>query len=181
MPIKPDTKQILADSLQALLKKKAFDNITVQDIIDHCGASRSAFYNHFKDKYDLMTWIYKNRVDEIVKQNSELLSWRHMSYQHICFIKEKGDYFSNIILYNGQNSFTDYLYSYALNYCEDQLRRELHVVVLPEEILFAVKLYCAGSAFMIYDWVKSGFKESSERITQLMCDSIPQTINKYFK
>ena len=34
----------------------------ITEITDKCGLKRQTFYNHFKDKYDLIKWIYLNEV-----------------------------------------------------------------------------------------------------------------------
>ena len=34
----------------------------MKDIADGCGLTRQAFYYHFKDKYDLMNWIYYTEI-----------------------------------------------------------------------------------------------------------------------
>jgi AcrR family transcriptional regulator len=71
MPIKkPDNDSILADALLELLKEKPFEEVTVEDIVNKCGASRPTFYRHFKDKYDLMDWIYLKLI--ILKFRSHL-------------------------------------------------------------------------------------------------------------
>lgn len=52
-----NTKRILADSLRDLLNDRALGDITVQDITAASGLSRSTFYKHFTDKYDLVGWM----------------------------------------------------------------------------------------------------------------------------
>ena len=49
-------KEMLVESFRELAEKKAVDKITVQDIIEACGFSKTTFYRSFKDKYDLMAW-----------------------------------------------------------------------------------------------------------------------------
>lgn len=56
--IKPDTKQIFADALVELCKTKPLEKITVQNIVDYCEAGRQTFYNHFKDKEDLVAYVF---------------------------------------------------------------------------------------------------------------------------
>lgn len=180
MPIKPETKSILAASLEALMEKKHFKEISVQDIIEHCGASRTTFYRHFKDKYELMNWIYKSRVDRFIEMNADITSWRNMLLQITRFVKEKQNYFTEIVDFSGQNSFIEFLLGYGQNYCVEKLRKELGDN-LSEEILFSVKLYCAGTTYLIYDWIKHGCTVSPERITELMCENMPNPINRYFK
>lgn len=47
------SRDALGDALVALMREKAFDEITVQDVLDRAGVSRSTFYQHFRDKDDL--------------------------------------------------------------------------------------------------------------------------------
>ena len=47
------TRQLLQESLVALILEKGFEAVTVQDIIDRANVGRSTFYSHFQDKEDL--------------------------------------------------------------------------------------------------------------------------------
>ena len=68
---KPDhTKQLLADALRRLLQTKRYADITVADIVRECGVSRYTFYYHFKDKQDLVNWIYLDTRAKAIKVSS---------------------------------------------------------------------------------------------------------------
>ena len=41
---------------------QSVDKISVTDIVKRAGAGRQTFYNHFKDKNDLLYWIYKRTL-----------------------------------------------------------------------------------------------------------------------
>lgn len=47
------TRDVLGDALVKLMHERPFEKITVQDILDGAGVSRSTFYAHFSDKNDL--------------------------------------------------------------------------------------------------------------------------------
>jgi AcrR family transcriptional regulator len=47
------TRDRLGDAMMELLVQKPFDDITVQDVLDGAGVSRSTFYAHYRDKNDL--------------------------------------------------------------------------------------------------------------------------------
>jgi AcrR family transcriptional regulator len=48
------TRDALGDALVALMQEKAFETITVQDVLDRAHVSRSTFYTHYSDKDDLL-------------------------------------------------------------------------------------------------------------------------------
>ena len=52
-----DTKSILATALMELTSRKNFAKITIADITHVSGFNRQTFYYHFRDKYELLSWI----------------------------------------------------------------------------------------------------------------------------
>jgi len=53
------TKKALAQALKGLMAEQPFSKISVGDICEECGMSRKSFYYHFKDKYDLTDYYFK--------------------------------------------------------------------------------------------------------------------------
>ena len=51
------TKMVIRDSLMELMKNKPILNIHVKDICELADISRSSFYDHYKDQYDLLRQI----------------------------------------------------------------------------------------------------------------------------
>jgi AcrR family transcriptional regulator len=47
------TRDVLGDALVELMHEKPFPDITVQQVLDRAGVSRSTFYTHYRDKNDL--------------------------------------------------------------------------------------------------------------------------------
>ena len=64
------TRDKLGDALVELLVQKSFDEITVQDVLDRAGVSRSTFYSHFSDKNDL----FFSDADEFLEGMATALS-----------------------------------------------------------------------------------------------------------
>jgi AcrR family transcriptional regulator len=72
------TRSALGRALTDLMTERAFDSITVQDVLDRAGISRSTFYVHYDGKEDLFTsdvarfwtwiadWISNSTSDRIV-------------------------------------------------------------------------------------------------------------------
>lgn len=52
------TKEALATALKKLLEQQPLSKISVKHITDYCNISRNTFYYHFKDKYELINWMF---------------------------------------------------------------------------------------------------------------------------
>lgn len=102
------TKKNMSDTIKELAKEYPFEKITVSLICEKCGMSRKSFYYHFKDKYDLVNWIFETDISEFVScqesvyQVDSLRCFSQFFYQNRAFYK-------NIFSYVGQNSFENYL------------------------------------------------------------------------
>ncbi len=64
------TKQHITDSFNVLSRKYQLDKITVNMIVETAGISKSTFYRHFFDKYDVMNYNYKRVLDDIFTRNA---------------------------------------------------------------------------------------------------------------
>ena len=54
------TKKALANALKELMASTPFKDIGIGAICEKCEMNRKSFYYHFRDKYDLVNWIYDN-------------------------------------------------------------------------------------------------------------------------
>lgn len=69
------TNTALKNSLDSLLMKQNFSEITVQDIVDRADIGRATFYRHYTDKYDLLRKLVNHELgvyqDAIHQYNSD--------------------------------------------------------------------------------------------------------------
>jgi AcrR family transcriptional regulator len=66
------TRRLLRDALRALLKKKAFDEISVQDISEEATVNRATFYDHYRDKFALLESMVAERFHELLQEREVL-------------------------------------------------------------------------------------------------------------
>ena len=70
------TKGKMAEAFKELVCKKSFQKITISDIAKESAMTRENFYYHFRDKYDIMHWIFEQEIVE--KLPSEEDSFQRM-------------------------------------------------------------------------------------------------------
>ena len=69
------TKRALALAMKELMKTTPFSKISVGDICEKCEMNRKSFYYHFKDKYDLINWIYSTEFIANMQQRIYSSEW----------------------------------------------------------------------------------------------------------
>lgn len=107
MPDSNITKRALAQALKNLMARIPFAKISVGDICEACGMSRKSFYYHFKDKYDLVNWIFYTEFILEVRADDYENAWEFL--EDICsyFYRER-TFYRNAMKIHGQNSFREY-------------------------------------------------------------------------
>ena len=68
MQTRLSTKELIAASFMELAAQKPIDKITVREVAANCAITTVTFYNHFRDKYELLVWIYVNQAVNIMKK-----------------------------------------------------------------------------------------------------------------
>ncbi|MCR4786438.1 MAG: TetR/AcrR family transcriptional regulator [Lachnospiraceae bacterium] len=102
------TKKALADALKKLMKKKGFDRVSVSDICNSCGMNRKSFYYHFRDKYDLVNWVfYEDLIDRLSVADYEN-GW-DMLYDICSKFYEDRVFYAEAFRIEGQDSFRSYV------------------------------------------------------------------------
>lgn len=101
------TKKALAGIMKDLMGRMPFSKISVSDICEACGMNRKSFYYHFKDKYDLINWIFYTEFFEAACSKPFENGWDFM--QSICeYFYENHTFYRKAFEITGQNSFRDY-------------------------------------------------------------------------
>lgn len=57
------TDRAIVGALISLLRRKPFEKITVQDILDEAPVTRATFYAHYRDKYDIAEKMLAHFLD----------------------------------------------------------------------------------------------------------------------
>ena len=82
------TKGKMAEAFKELVCKKSFQKITISDIAKESAMTRENFYYHFRDKYDIMHWIFEQQVaGELPEDEEPLEEWLYAMFCNI-----SGDY-----------------------------------------------------------------------------------------
>ncbi len=101
------TKRALAAAMKDLMAQRPFAKINVGDICEACGLNRKSFYYHFRDKYDLVNWIFQTEFIETLQESPTQDEWKMLEQLCRYFYDNRGFYRAALAI-RGQNSFPEY-------------------------------------------------------------------------
>lgn len=162
------TKQALADSLKILMAKKAFSKTSVSDIAENCGLTRQAFYYHFKDKYDLMNWIYYTETAYFMGSYNKVEHWTDGLKDLCCYMQQNKVFYVNALNTTGQNSFQEYLHNYIREISMSVIENITDVEFDDKRWGFIAEFIATAFVGLIVRWANGGMKEDpAEYIAQI--------------
>ena len=77
------TDKAITQALISLLKVKPFEKITVQDILDETPVTRSTFYKHFHDKYEIAEKMQQEFFEAQAHSKKHFMALQ-MDFLHPC-------------------------------------------------------------------------------------------------
>lgn len=110
------TKRALALALKELMEEFSFEKINVAQICERCDMNRKSFYYHFKDKYDLVNWIFDTEFTTIAVEENAAVPYdeRWDVIQLACeYLYENRGFYRKALKIKGQNSFRDHLWDFC--------------------------------------------------------------------
>lgn len=100
------TKRALVASLKSLMSEQPFSKISIGEICDRCEMNRKSFYYHFRDKYDLVNWIFEREFVSVSKTKS--YSGAIEAFGDLCcYLYENREFYRQALKIEGQNSFSE--------------------------------------------------------------------------
>lgn len=178
------TKKVLAESIKQLMETKPLAKISVGDITEHCGINRQSFYYHFKDKYDLVNWIYYTETIEFISKITDMNNWTSGVADLCIYMQENSKFYINALNTPGQNSFQEYLTQFIHDLLVSIIEEIKGQRIIEQDIInFIADFYTFAFVGVVLKWAKNGMKESPQeyidKIKELVNKSIIKEIERY--
>ena len=167
-------REAMAVALLQLMKKKAFAQITISEIIKLAGVSRSSFYRNYASKEEILCQYICTLYREFFQQEHVLLRVTDRSQvlafllPRFRFIKEHRDIFITLSQHN------------MLYYFFRQIESDLIPLLCGQDADISPyyrAMFSGASAGIIFHWIENDFKESEEELARLFI-TLPDRVQK---
>ena len=113
MPGAQITRRALGSAMKQLMTQKPFARISVGDVCELCGMSRKSFYYHFRDKHDLVNWIFSDDLTQLISREQPKGLWQF--FHGLClYLQQNRAFYVNAFAVEGQNALIGH-FSQALH------------------------------------------------------------------
>ena len=169
-----NTKKAIQEAMVALLKIESFDDITTIKIAKEAGISRSSFYTHYKDKFELIDSCQQtlfNQVEYIFEKHE---GNKEQAFLEIFEFLKRERLLSALISANGTREFQ----AFIVNKVRIFINTDFQNSYGREEFSTVEKEYSSiyfSFAFfgLCQSWIANGKKESPRQMTNLILKLLP--------
>jgi AcrR family transcriptional regulator len=168
---------MLRDSLLALMEEKSIQDISVKEICESAGLSRSTFYTYYKDQYDLLGQMEEELfvdLDHFVRKympEKELPPLRELTVlieDVLHYITGNTNSIQVLLSENGTNSFRRKFARYFFG----RMRELKHIQGRPVPDERTLKYYATfvrdGCIAILQDWIKNGMDIEVRDLAKLL-------------
>ncbi|MCR4615725.1 MAG: TetR/AcrR family transcriptional regulator [Clostridiales bacterium] len=168
------TKLWIADKMREMMKYKTIDKIRVTEICKAAEIERPTFYYHFKDKYDLVAWMFYHSAYEtdVISVKSAAQSMNKMKSDMIFYKRAYED--------ASQNALWRYMVEYFVARYTELAKERLRTDLLDTQLSYSIRFYCMGAVGMTQEWVLNDNITSAETVVQMMFNSMPEKLRLLF-
>lgn len=178
MEKKKSTKELLKESVIELVEKMPVNKVTVEMICENCGVSQRTFYNYFKDKYELISWVYTEVLDKQCHGADQPKSMHATISALVVNIVSHSRFYCSAVKFTGQNSFMHSIFQ-PLREASIHLIRDVFHDDITEDLSNAVDFYIFGCiGFMEYHLLQNDITPAEETI-RIFESNIPSLLKKY--
>ncbi|MBT2732946.1 TetR/AcrR family transcriptional regulator [Carnobacterium sp. ISL-102] len=180
------TKNALAESLKKQMQTIPLAKITVNDIVKECGLNRRTLYYHFNDIYDLLEWIFKTELKEMLGENKTCSSWQKGFLEIFNYLYENKKVVLNTYNSIDRDILENHLYNESFNIILEvvnELAKDLNVS--DKDKRYVANFYKIALVGVIIDWIKNNMVEDIEGIVtnldKIISGEIYRALLKYEK
>lgn len=170
------TEERLGYELKNLMSKEPLDQITVKRLTEICKINRQTFYYHFRDIYDLLTWVFLNETIEEIKNVETTVD---AIYAFLAYIERNKVFVMNVASSAGKDLFVEFLNNHVRTILMRNLAmKDVDNALTLDEKKFVARFFSSAIVAILVDWIMNNMKEpKTELVRKLIIVSEQQTEN----
>lgn len=107
MATSKNTKIALGNAMKELMVTMPFSKISIEKITLRCNMNRKSFYYHFRDKYELVNWIFDTEINTLICNNNCKNAWDFYEVM-LNYFYENRTFYRRALKIEGQNAFSEH-------------------------------------------------------------------------
>lgn len=173
------TMTVILNAFNRLIVENDFQKISVEMITAEASVSRSTFYRHFKDKFEVMNANFKNLLDYYVAPERSN-SYRDLCYHLFEYALENLKIFRRALDSTGFNSFSNFIYEYSYQTALEITKSNRNGAGFSPAEELQVDVFCNGICAVYKKLVCQRYKIDASTAADALYEMMPESLKHYW-
>ena len=175
--LRNQTKELLADGLERMVEEMPLSKVHVKDLCVRCGVQRQVFYYHFRDKYELVGWIFERdyRAGVAGAEGGGYIARATGAAETLW---ERRLFYRRAFADKSQGSIEQYMHAFNVRYLEEVLVAGAGGRPVSERQAFLVRHHSHGSIGCIVEWLNGEMDLSPAQFAEWEYASMPEFLRE---
>ena len=171
-----DMRMAIVDATTKLVVNSSLEDISVKEIREEASISRSTFYYHFNDKFDIVQWHYDYVAEHNLFETGRTLTWFQAHYKNTYEVLRKEGLYKSAFESKGYQS----LFSYSKRRRIETLKEtvtEYKNEKLDQELGFQIYALAESEVASMSRWFKDGQPFDFETLCRYLDGIVPKRLH----
>ncbi len=158
--VKNYSEQLIRKEFIRLLNKKAFNKITITEIVENCKLNRNTFYYHYNDLFHVLSEIFEDELGKITSAYFEGKTWKDTLLRVTQFARENKRAVFHVYHSLQREELERFLYNSTeriLKKFVDDQSRDTEADDLDKKLI--VKFFQMALTGMLIEWISEGMNQ----------------------
>lgn len=177
---KRTSKETFGDALLALARSEDLERITVKQIVEKSGLSLQTFYNHFRDKEDLVAWMHREGSEQALNRLVE----KHCSFHEILlacirFFSENDNYLRGSFGSGVASPYARFCLEGSCSFMYSYICRHNGLQTIPDDLRFYVHMFVFSCMCAFNERSSHRWEMTEEKLAVLLEQGMPEPLKPY--
>ena len=174
------SKEAFAEALLTLARTKPVERITVKQLVETSGLSMQTFYNHFRDKEDLVLWLHRwGGERSLARLKGKHYSFHDLTRDNIRFYADNANYLRSSFGSGIVNRYAEISAEHAYRFLAAFICGRRGLEALPEELSVYLWMYVYACLHIFAEWSLKGWDLPEERLALYLEQGMPEKLKPY--
>ena len=174
------SKDAFSEALLTLARTEPVEHITVKQIVEQSGLSLQTFYNHFRDKEDLVLWMHRRSGERILARlRGNRYSFHDLTRDNIRFYAENANYLRSNLDSGIVNHYAEISAENAYGFLSAFICQRRGMEELPEELSFYLWMYVYACLHVFAEWSLKNWDLPEDRLAAYLEQGMPEKLKPY--
>jgi AcrR family transcriptional regulator len=175
-------EQDIVSSFRQLMCAHDFDDISIAQIASGARITRRSFYNHYKDKYDLVNKMFYQEVFPFVLHVTNINEWYKGSIYICNYLKDNQSYYKKILPLQRQNCLQEEFHKLTEMQMELLIPETLQGrTISNEDRNFLTEYYYNAYMGLVREWVMGVYDFTSEEFVLRWRSLLENSLHNFIK